>query len=120
MNKEQFELKMTNEFPKVYDDNQRMELIKKSVISNLGDGNPIGHRNLIIVTEELAELTQQVTKELRGKGDRLGMIEEMANVILGIDYLKFVCNISDQEIYRACNIKLERLENVLNAKNRYL
>ena len=44
-------------------------LLKHSVDANLPDGNPRGHRNLIIVMEELAELGKEIAKELRGKGD---------------------------------------------------
>ena len=33
-----------------------MDVLRKSIDSNLHDGNPRGHRNLIIVMEELSEL----------------------------------------------------------------
>lgn len=36
----------------------------ESIDSNLSDGNPRGHRNLIIVMEELAELSQAIAKVL--------------------------------------------------------
>ena len=47
----------------------------ESIDSNLADGNPRGHRNLIIVMEELAELSQAIAKELRDKGDNINLLE---------------------------------------------
>ena len=44
-------------------------VLTDSIDSNMPDGNPRGHRNLIIVMEELAELSKEISKELRGKGD---------------------------------------------------
>ena len=38
------------------DTNQIASILTNSIESNLYDGNPRGHRNLIIVMEELAEL----------------------------------------------------------------
>lgn len=37
----------------------------ESIDSNLSDGNPRGHRNLIIVMEELAELSQAIAKKIK-------------------------------------------------------
>lgn len=37
----------------------------ESIDSNLSDGNPRGHRNLIIVMEELAELSQAIAKRIK-------------------------------------------------------
>lgn len=71
-----------------------------------------GTRNLVIVMEELAELQQQISKYLRGKEDRLGLIEEVADVIMGLDYVKIICNISDEEVNKAMNVKLQRLEQI--------
>lgn len=69
-----------------------------------------GTRNLIIVMEELAELQQQLSKVLRGKGDHIGLIEELADVQMGLDYVKHICNISDDEVNKAINVKLDRLK----------
>jgi NTP pyrophosphatase (non-canonical NTP hydrolase) len=90
------------------------ELNKRSIDCFLGDGNPRGHMNLIIAMEELAELQQRISKELRGKGDRTALIEEMADVRLVFGYLRDIFNISDEELDRALNAKLERLEERLD------
>ena len=74
-----------------------------------------GHKQLIITAEELSELTQEVTKELRGKGNKLGLTEELADVLICTEYLKMICYISDEDLNKMIGIKLESLnERVLN------
>lgn len=96
-----------------------MEVMKQSVDSNLKDGNPRGHRNLIIVMEELSELSKEISKELRGKGDQYNILEELADVQLGIYYVQEVCGISNDDLHKAINIKAKRLEKILNEKGKY-
>ena len=65
--------------------NQVNKDVVKSILSDSISnefGQPIGQRNLIIVMEELAELSQAVAKELRMKGDKINLLEEMADVQL--------------------------------------
>ena len=88
-------------------------VIVDSINSNVGDGNPRGHRNLIIVMEELAELAQEVSKELRGKGNVNALIEESADVLLGIRYIQEIVGITNDELNRAMAVKTERLSDVL-------
>ena len=95
------------------------DVLKKSVESNFYDGNPRGHRNLIIVMEELAELSKEISKELRGKGDNINILEELADVQLGIYYVQEICGITNEELNKAMNIKMNRLENVLKANGKY-
>lgn len=99
--------------------NWMMNTLRESVDSNLSDGNPRGHRNLIIVMEELSELSQAVAKELRGKGDNVNLLEELADVQLGIYYVQEICNITDDELHKAMNVKMKRLEKVLSDKGKY-
>lgn len=96
-----------------------MNVIKQSVEANLKDGNPRGHRNLIIVMEELSELIKEISKELRGKGDQYNILEELADAQLGIYYVQEICGISNEELYKAINIKMKRLEKVLIEKGKY-
>ena len=95
------------------------DVLKKSVESNFYDGNPRGHRNLIIVMEELAELSKEISKELRGKGDNINILEELADVQLGIYYVQEICGITNEELNKAMNIKMRRLEDVLKANGKY-
>lgn len=96
-----------------------MDVMKHSVDSNLHDGNPRGHRNLIIVMEELAELSKEISKELRGKGDQYNILEELADVQLSIYYVQEVCGVNNDDLHKAMNIKMRRLEEVLNEKGKY-
>lgn len=109
MERQLLEQKMA-EPAKVYNKQQIQNILQQSIISSMGDGNPMGHRQLIITTEELAELTQQVTKELRGKGDKLLLTEELADVLICTEYLKMICYISDEDLNKMIGIKLSRLE----------
>lgn len=95
------------------------DVLKKSVESNFYDGNPRGHRNLIIVMEELAELSKEISKELRGKGDNINILEELADVQLGIYYVQEICKITNEELNKAMNIKTKRLEDVLKANTKF-
>lgn len=91
----------------------------ESIDSNLSDGNPRGHRNLIIFMEELAELSQAIAKELRDKGDNINLLEELADVQLGIYYVQEIFNITDENLHKAMNVKMKRLENVLKHNEKY-
>ena len=67
---------------------------------------------MVIPMEEMAELTQHLSKILRGKepGDNsnLGLIEEMADVQICLDNLKRYFDISNDDIIYAMDIKAER------------
>ena len=95
------------------------KLVKKSVNANQ-DGNPRGHHNLIIVMEEVSELSKEVSKQIRDRGDIVSLTEEMADVSLGLLYLQEICGITTEDIYKAMNVKVNRLERVLKEKGCYL
>ena len=67
-----------------------------------------GHENLIIDMEEMAELTQEISKHIRGKGERYSLIEEMADVQICLYHLQNLYNISDESLNRAVNVKIQR------------
>lgn len=72
-----------------------------------------GFYNIIIVIEELSELTKELTKALRDKGNVVGIIEKLADVSLGIDYIKEVFDITDKELEYARSIKIAELKKKL-------
>ena len=72
-----------------------------------------GFYNIIIVIEELSELTKELTKALRDKGSVVGIVEELADVSLGIDYIKEVFDITDKELEYARSIKIAELKKKL-------
>lgn len=76
-----------------------------------------GQRNLIIVIEELSELSKAITKALRGKLDKTNLIEEIADVTIGLKYLSEIFGIKDEEVSKAINVKLDQLEENMNHLN---
>lgn len=72
--------------------------------------NMTGMANLVIAVEEFSELSQEVSRWIRGKGDTTGLLEEVADVLLAIEYVKRLCGVSDEQVGKAINAKLARLE----------
>ncbi len=118
MNKEKF-ISQLNTTEKDINKTWIKDVLKKSIDSNLHDGNPRGHRNLIIVMEELSELSKEISKQLRDKGDQYNILEELADVQLGIYYVQEICGVNNDDLHKAMNIKMRRLEEVLNVKGKY-
>ena len=52
-----------------------------------------------VCMEECAELIQAISKEKRGKSDKDHLAEEMADVIICIEMLKQIYNITEDAIY---------------------
>lgn len=69
--------------------------------------------NTVIVIEELAELAQELSKALREKGDINAILEELADVSIGVDYVKEIFDITDKELDYARSIKMMELNNKL-------
>lgn len=63
----------------------------------------------IVAMEELSELQKEISKTLRGIGERDGLLEEIADVIIVIDNIRHLQDIGDLELDRALTVKLERL-----------
>lgn len=118
MQRELFIDKLKEETPDI-DMKWIKEVTRNSIKSNIHDGNPIGHKNLIIVMEELAELTKEISKELRGKGDYINILEELADVQLGIYYVQEICGIETDKLHKAMKIKMSRLNDVLQEQGKY-
>ncbi len=85
-------------------------ILTASIMSTDDGSNPCGHLQMIIAMEELAELSQEISKTLRGKGGRLGLVEECADVLIGIRYIQLIENISNETLGKAVAVKLRRLE----------
>lgn len=62
----------------------------------------------IVCMEECAELTQAISKELRGKHDPEHLMEEMADVIICIEILKEIHHFSEQDINEWIQKKQQR------------
>ena len=101
------------------DEERLNSVLLKSIEVNNESGKMRGLHNLIIVTEELSELTKEVTKTIRGKGNSADLLQEVADVALCIRYLKEICNISDESINKAINVKIDRLDEAMRETGSY-
>ena len=63
-----------------------------------------------VAIEEMAELTKEICKDFRGKGDREHIIKEMADVAIMFEQLRIMYNISESELATVTSNKLIRLE----------
>ena len=64
--------------------------------------------NKAIIIEELSELQKEVTKDIRKKFNRDNFLEEMADVVIVLHMAKEIYNISDSELDKAINEKMEK------------
>ena len=103
MDREEFKKKMCS------NDTAASKLEVKNAIGDiLKSETPI--TNCVICMEALAELQQELSKQLRNKGDSYGLLEELADVYICLEMLKKMFNYSSDEISRAVEIKLDRFE----------
>ena len=71
--------------PNDYDKDLMMKVVKDSTAFVKNNGLD----NVAIAFEELAELEQVITKEIRGKGNKLDAIEEICDVLLAVNRPNF-------------------------------
>lgn len=103
--KEKFNNANTN-----FDKDRFESIIHKSLLAN-GE-----QESMIIVMEELAELSQAISKQLRNKGDYYNLIEEMADVIICLQIIKDNYNISKEDLIKSINTKIDRIDNRIKGK----
>ena len=63
-----------------------------------------------VAIEEMAELTKEICKDFRGKGNREHIIEEIADVCIMLDQLMIIYDIETNEMLDEIDIKTARLE----------
>lgn len=68
----------------------------------------------IIAIEELSELIQCITKAKRGKLDKDHMAEEIADVLICLDWVQDTYGITDADIFKWLNKKRDRILERLN------
>ena len=64
--------------------------------------------NKAIIIEELSELQKEITKDIRKKFNRDNFLEEIADVVIVLHMAKEIYNISESELDKAINEKMER------------
>lgn len=89
---------------------QRQEIINNLIDSSVPIKIERGTRNLIIAMEELSELQKEISKTIRGKFDKIGVIEEIIDVEHSIDVIKNIFQITDEELEKIRFAKLEQIK----------
>lgn len=116
---DRMELKKQMESLKIDDGKKSFIDSKKEIVNNMIDASAEieqirGLRNLIIAMEELSELQQAISKILRGKGDKLNVMEELVDVEVIMETVKNTMGITEQELDKVRYIKLKRLEDKIS------
>ena len=68
---------------------------------------------LVIAIEEMAELTQAISKSFRGEENRDDIIGEVADVIVMLEQIILIYNLDHQDIENMIQERLARLERKL-------
>jgi len=82
----------------------RTELYEKLIYSNGQE------HQLTVAIEEMSELTKEIVKMLRIKGNRMHLIEEIADVEICLEQLKLIYSVDNKEIELFKKFKLSRLQ----------
>ena len=70
-----------------------------------------------VAMEEFAELQQQVSKQIRGYGDKLGLLEEIADAYICLSFLESIFDVKKEDLQKAIDVKLDRERRNLNGRN---
>lgn len=70
-----------------------------------------------VAMEEFAELQQQISKLIRGYGDQIGLLEEMADAYICLHFLGSIFDVKEEDLQKAIDVKLERERRNLNGRN---
>ena len=83
-------------------DKERRRIIRRSVESQPWK------LKCTIAMEEFAELTQAISKQIRGYDNRIGLLEEMADAYICLKLLESIFNISPEDMQKAIDVKMYR------------
>ena len=84
--------------------NEEIEIIKYAIQKN---GKAM---QTVVAIEEMSELQKELSKFIRGKGNRDNLIEEVADVLVMITQIQLMYYIPDNEVERIMHLKLNRLK----------
>lgn len=68
---------------------------------------------LAICIEELSELQKELTKTLRGNPSEIGVMEELVDVSVCIDYISIIFDLDYSALKNVESIKFERMKKFL-------
>lgn len=69
-----------------------------------------------VAIEEMAELTKEICKDFRGRGNREHILEEIVDVSIMLEQLQIMYDISTSEMLGAVESKVKRLEERLKGE----
>lgn len=84
--------------------NEEIEIIRSAIRKN---GKAM---QTVVAIEEMSELQKELSKFIRGKGNRDNLIEEVADVLVMITQIQLMYHIPDDEVERIMHLKLNRLK----------
>lgn len=68
---------------------------------------------VIMIIEEMSELTKEICKNERGRDNHDQIVEELTDVLIMLEQGKYIYNIDDNEIEYYFNLKMKYLEDKL-------
>lgn len=74
-------------------------------------------KQLVVCMEEMGELIQQLSKQIRGIAQKCDVAEELADVYICLETIKSVCKIKDDALNQVIRWKQERTQKRLDAKS---
>lgn len=73
----------------------------------------------IVAIEEMAELTKELTKSLRGIDHTAGITEEMADVYIMLEQVKMMYGVDESALQKMVDQKLNRLNKIVKGAENY-
>ena len=93
-----------------------MEFNTNQINTMLDALNYYGNRPQIdMAIEEMSELTKELLKNRRGKENRSQIADEMADVYIMLEQLKFIFGVDETELKVNAEFKLQRLNDRVGA-----
>ena len=95
-----------------------MEFNTNQINTMLDALNHYGNRPQVdMAIEEMSELTKELLKNRRGEENRSMIADEMADVYIMLEQLKFIFGVDETELKVNAEFKLQRLNERLNQVN---
>lgn len=114
MDRKEFEKKLKETADKRLPNNTRDEYINEALRESKGKPITEDWEHLVIAMEEMSELQKEISKCLRGEGNRSDLLQEMADVYICLAYIQAICAedpefaFSDKDLDDAIDVKLFR------------
>lgn len=116
MNRDELRKAVQTETPELNRDWVR-KLIRKNLMRML---HKHGSHTIqkVICLEELAEMQQEISKSIRGRGDRIGILEEWCDCCIALWTIQEMYHMDVDDLNRIIKIKIKRLEKGLEEEEK--